>query len=98
MPSPKGSRLGIAQALIIALITLYRYTLAAFLGGRCRYEPSCSQYGLIAVRHHGALRGVAMTLSRIGRCHPWGGAGHDPVPGASGEPAYGVAPSRGARR
>lgn len=46
----------------------------------CRFVPTCSAYGREAVAVHGALRGGALTLRRIGRCHPWGRYGFDPVP------------------
>jgi putative membrane protein insertion efficiency factor len=46
----------------------------------CRYLPSCSEYALEALETHGALRGGWLTLRRLGRCHPWGGFGYDPVP------------------
>jgi putative membrane protein insertion efficiency factor len=46
----------------------------------CRYEPSCSRYFLAAVETHGILRGSWLGIKRIGRCHPWGGQGFDPVP------------------
>ena len=47
----------------------------------CRFVPSCSVYALEAVEQHGALRGVWLTARRLGRCHPWGSSGFDPVPG-----------------
>ena len=50
-------------------------------GAGCRYAPTCSQYFLDALETHGALRGFWLGLCRILRCHPWGGHGHDPVPG-----------------
>ena len=46
----------------------------------CRYQPTCSAYALDALELHGALRGLWLTARRLGRCHPWGGHGWDPVP------------------
>jgi putative membrane protein insertion efficiency factor len=64
----------------IVLIKLYQYLLSPMLGASCRYTPTCSQYGIEAIKKHGAFKGGWLTLKRIGRCHPWGGHGHDPVP------------------
>jgi putative membrane protein insertion efficiency factor len=47
---------------------------------RCRFHPSCSAYALEALEQHGAVRGSWLTIRRVGRCHPWGGGGLDPVP------------------
>ena len=66
--------------LFIAIIRFYQGAISPFLGARCRYTPTCSAYGLEAIRKHGPLRGGWLTLRRFGRCHPWGGHGHDPVP------------------
>ncbi|MDR1305753.1 MAG: membrane protein insertion efficiency factor YidD [Verrucomicrobiales bacterium] len=46
----------------------------------CRYTPTCSEYAVEALARHGAARGLALTVGRLLRCHPWGGCGHDPVP------------------
>jgi putative membrane protein insertion efficiency factor len=46
----------------------------------CRFVPTCSNYALDAFEHHGAVRGSALTMRRLSRCHPWGGHGWDPVP------------------
>ncbi|MEX0734788.1 MAG: membrane protein insertion efficiency factor YidD [Steroidobacteraceae bacterium] len=63
-------------------IHLYRWFLSPFLGSNCRFQPSCSAYALEAIERHGAWRGSGLAMKRICRCHPWGGAGHDPVPEA----------------
>lgn len=62
-------------------VYLYRYTLSPILPPRCRYQPTCSEYALVALQKHGAIKGGWLALRRIGRCHPWGGSGYDPVPG-----------------
>jgi uncharacterized protein len=65
---------------LIALVRMYQYLLSPLLPGACRYSPTCSEYGLLALRRHGAYRGGWLTLKRVLSCHPWGGHGHDPVP------------------
>ena len=68
-------------ARIAALpVRAYRLLLSPWVGHACRFQPTCSAYALEALERHGALRGGWLTLRRIGRCHPWGGWGHDPVP------------------
>ncbi|MGH7130954.1 MAG: membrane protein insertion efficiency factor YidD [Phycisphaerales bacterium] len=74
------SRAAIAAAL--ALIHLYQHTLAHFLGGRCRFYPSCSCYAAEALTTHGPIRGLWLTFRRLSRCHPLGGHGVDLVPPA----------------
>ena len=46
----------------------------------CRYVPTCSSYALEALEVHGFVRGSWLSIRRLGRCHPWGGSGWDPVP------------------
>ena len=62
----------------IAAIRIYQRLLSPFLGTNCRYEPSCSAYGVEAIEHHGVLRGVPMTAWRILRCNPFSHGGYDP--------------------
>jgi putative membrane protein insertion efficiency factor len=70
----------IVGGIFIALIKLYQFLLSPLLGAQCRYTPTCSQYGIQAIKKHGAFKGGWLTLKRIARCNPWGGHGHDPVP------------------
>ena len=65
--------------LLIQLVLLYRVTLSGFLGGHCRFTPTCSQYAIDAIHKHGPWRGSWMAVRRIARCHPWGGSGYDPA-------------------
>ena len=65
---------------MVALVKLYQCILSPLLPGVCRYTPSCSEYGLQALRKHGPWLGGWLTLKRILSCHPWGGHGYDPVP------------------
>jgi putative membrane protein insertion efficiency factor len=69
------------KGLALRPIRLYRLFLSPFLGRQCRYHPTCSAYALEAIETHGILRGYWLAARRIGRCHPLGGAGYDPVPG-----------------
>lgn len=72
----------LGSLLMIGLIQVYRLGISPLIGPRCRHLPTCSEYGLEAVRRHGAWRGFWLTLARIARCHPWGSHGFDPVPAA----------------
>ncbi len=65
---------------LILLIRIYQYTLSPYLGRSCRFEPTCSAYGVEAIKKHGAIKGGWLTLKRLASCHPWGGSGYDPVP------------------
>ncbi|MCR9132470.1 MAG: membrane protein insertion efficiency factor YidD [bacterium] len=70
----------IARALIVGLVRFYQLAISPWLGKSCRYSPTCSQYMIEAVNEWGAIKGFWLGLKRIGRCHPWGGHGFDPVP------------------
>jgi putative membrane protein insertion efficiency factor len=80
--------------LLLARLFIRGYQLLlspilTFLGGPgsgCRFEPTCSVYFLEALETHGVLRGTWLGVRRLGRCHPWGGRGHDPVPPKTGQP------------
>jgi uncharacterized protein len=63
---------------LIVLVRLYQLLLSPILGGHCRFEPTCSQYFIEAVRKYGAVRGAWRGALRICRCHPWRPGGYDP--------------------
>ena len=69
---------GLPARLLIGLVRLYQWTLSPLLGPVCRFQPSCSQYFIEAVRKYGAVRGAWRGILRIGRCHPWHPGGYDP--------------------
>jgi len=57
--------------VIFMLVAVYRGTLSPFIGGHCRYQPTCSQYMLDAVDKYGPWRGGLRGVRRILRCHPF---------------------------
>jgi putative membrane protein insertion efficiency factor len=72
-----------ALALIgIVPVRAYQWFISPLLPPSCRYEPTCSVYAVEAFQQHGLIRGTFLTARRLLRCHPWGGSGYDPVPGA----------------
>jgi len=68
------------RSLFRGLIRFYQLVISPLFPATCRYAPSCSHYAADAVTRFGVLRGGWMAMKRIGRCHPWGGTGYDPVP------------------
>nr|WP_173298088.1 membrane protein insertion efficiency factor YidD [Thermanaeromonas sp. C210] len=68
------------QRLVILLLRFYQRCISPFMGARCRFYPSCSEYASQAVAKHGVWRGGWLALKRLGRCHPWHNGGYDPVP------------------
>ena len=73
-----------AGARVLAVPVRLYQALRAGRPSPCRYVPSCSHYALGALATHGAVRGAWLTVRRLGRCHPWGGLGLDPVPAREG--------------
>ncbi len=70
------------KTLLLALLRAYQYLLSPWVGGSCRYWPTCSEYAREAIERHGAARGAYMAAARLARCHPYGAGGVDPVPSA----------------
>jgi putative membrane protein insertion efficiency factor len=73
--------LSAGQRLLLALLTGYKGLISPFFAGTCRFVPSCSEFARGAIVEHGVLKGAWLAARRIGRCHPWGSYGVDPVPG-----------------
>jgi len=73
------------QRILLAMIRAYRYLLSPWIGGQCRFTPTCSVYAQQAIELYGAGRGSWMAIKRILRCHPLCQGGHDPVPGVDPE-------------
>ncbi|CAF24092.1 MULTISPECIES: membrane protein insertion efficiency factor YidD [Candidatus Protochlamydia] len=68
------------KKLLIYFVRFYQYTLSPLLGLTCRFYPTCSEYMILALQKHGAMKGAYLGVKRICRCHPWNPGGHDPVP------------------
>ena len=64
----------------IWLVRFYQVAISPLKPPTCRFSPTCSTYAIEALRKYGLLKGGALALKRIMRCHPWGGSGYDPVP------------------
>jgi hypothetical protein len=66
--------------ILIGLIRLYQGAISPYLPPSCRYTPSCSAYGVEALKKYGPFKGGWLTIKRVLSCNPWGGSGYDPVP------------------
>ncbi len=66
--------------VLVGIVRFYQRAISPLYPATCRYTPTCSQYMIDAIKEHGIFKGTWMGLKRIGRCHPWGGSGYDPVP------------------
>lgn len=65
---------------MIGIIRFYQYGISPYTPSTCRYTPTCSAYGVEAIKKHGPIKGAKLTVKRFASCHPWGGSGYDPVP------------------
>ena len=61
----------------VGLVWLYRVTLGPFLGGHCKYHPSCSAYAIEAYKEYGLFKGTVLAAWRLARCNPWSRGGVD---------------------
>jgi uncharacterized protein len=67
---------------LLAFVQFYKIFFSPFLGGACKFYPSCSNYAQEAIELHGARRGAFLAMKRLGRCRPFTKGGFDPVPDA----------------
>ena len=70
----------ILKKIFILPIRFYQLAISPMLGPKCRFQPTCSHYMVEAIQEWGVLKGVWLGIKRIGKCHPWGPHGNDPVP------------------
>ncbi len=75
-PSAWARRAG--RTAVLGALTVYQATAGRFLGGHCRFYPTCSEYTMGAVRRYGVGRGVWLGVKRLARCHPLSSGGYDP--------------------
>ncbi|HXA02547.1 MAG TPA: membrane protein insertion efficiency factor YidD [Cytophagaceae bacterium] len=68
------------KKIFILPIRIYQYMISPLIPGACRFTPTCSEYSADAIKKHGVIKGLVLGIKRIGKCHPWGGSGYDPVP------------------
>lgn len=68
------------SGILMIPVKLYQWVISPILPNSCRYDPTCSQYMIEALKVHGPIKGLWLGTRRISRCHPWGGFGYDPVP------------------
>lgn len=71
--------IGCVRNLVCLPIKGYQYLVSPLFFNCCRFEPSCSHYALLSIKHHGVIKGLLLTCYRLGRCHPWAKGGYDPV-------------------
>ena len=80
----RRNRPGMMSLAMLAMVRAYQLLISPLLLPSCRFLPTCSEYAAGAIERHGAVRGAALALRRVTRCHPWGDSGYDPVPEPGG--------------
>jgi putative membrane protein insertion efficiency factor len=81
------------KGALLGLVRVYQILLSPIFGGACKFYPSCSNYAFEAIQRHGALRGFALAMKRLGRCRPFTKGGYDPVPETKPEQMERATPS-----
>ena len=67
------------KILILILLKAYKFLISPLIGTNCRFLPSCSDYATEAIASKGVIKGGALAIKRLTKCHPWGKSGYDPV-------------------
>ena len=67
------------KILILILLKAYKFLISPLIGTNCRFLPSCSDYASEAIASKGVIKGGALAIKRLTKCHPWGKSGYDPV-------------------
>lgn len=80
------------RKLLLLPVRFYQYAISPLMASHCRHYPTCSQYAVEAISHHGSLKGVYLSVKRLLRCHPWAEGGYDPIPDTVQSPQAGIAP------
>ena len=70
----------VATFPLLIVIRGYQLIISPLLSSNCRFMPTCSEYAMESLRSYGLIKGSYLTIKRIGKCHPWGGHGYDPIP------------------
>tara|TARA_Y100000996_G_C22005458_1_gene430437 strand:+ start:91 stop:333 length:243 start_codon:yes stop_codon:yes gene_type:complete len=70
----------IAILPLLLFIRVYQLMISPILGKNCRFDPTCSEYAMGSLKEYGLIKGTFLTIKRIGKCHPWGSYGYDPIP------------------
>jgi uncharacterized protein len=70
----------ILGGVVIFIVKTYQFVISPLLGPTCRHSPTCSSYMIEAINEWGVFKGVWLGIKRVGKCHPWGTSGYDPVP------------------
>ncbi len=69
----------IILSVILKILYFYKNGISPYLPGACRFQPTCSEYMIEAIKIHGIVKGILLGIKRICKCHPWGESGYDPV-------------------
>lgn len=65
------------KKIFVVFIKAYSYLVSPLLGNNCRFSPTCSAYMMQAVEKHGVLKGLALGIKRLSKCHPWNHSAHE---------------------